>query len=111
MDMGNVEASPEPPQAVQPIPGAKTRSTVFDPRMVNKLKGERNRVRQVRSRDTEFTTNTGMFVQRGDSCWEEKDLLPGDIDSNVTQRFKIKCTINRRSQKDIDRLADKYGIP
>lgn len=111
VEQGNPEIPPEPPKAAPSTPGAKTRSTVFDPRMTKKLKFERNRVRQVQSRDTEYTTNGGMFVQRGDKCWEEKDLLPGDIDSNVSQRFKIKCTINRRSQQDIDRLAEKYGIP
>ena len=91
--------------------GAKHRSTVFDPRLSENLAQERNKVRKFKSRDTEYATDSGRFFQKGDSCWEEKNLLPGDIDSNVSQRFNIKCAKTRRSREDIDRLAKKYGIP
>ncbi|WGL17545.1 hypothetical protein PVT68_04450 [Microbulbifer bruguierae] len=91
--------------------GAKSRSTVFDPGLSTRLETERNRVRKFESRDVELTTNNGTFFQKGDRCWEEKKLLPGDIDSTVSQRFLIKCTQRKRSEEDIGRLADKYGIP
>ena len=94
-----------------PENGAKTRSTVFDPRRLHQLQEIRDRVQKFQTRDTEYTTNNGRFIQKGDKCWEEKKLLPGDIDSSVTQRFNIKCSKRGRAQDDIDRLARKYGIP
>ena len=91
--------------------GAKTRSTVFDPRLSQQLDDVRNQVQKFEVLNSEHSTDNGRFVQKGNKCWEERKLLPGDIDSNVTQRFNIKCSKRRRSQEDIDRLARKYGIP
>ncbi|MFC6635218.1 hypothetical protein [Microbulbifer taiwanensis] len=101
----------QPLQTIAPDPGAKSRSTVFDPRLAEKLARERKRVQKFDSRDTEHMTSTGTFVQQGDRCWEVKKLLPDDIDSNLTQDFNVKCTKRRRPGDDIDRLARKYGIP
>ncbi len=70
--------------------GAKSRSTVFDPELLRQLENERNRVHKFESRDTEFTTNTGTFFQRGDRCWEEKQLLPGDIDSASKSNARLE---------------------
>lgn len=51
-------------------------------------------------------------MQRGNSCWEFRKLsLDGGSESSVTQRFNINCAQRNRSQEDIDRLAEKYGIP
>lgn len=95
----------------QPETGAKSRSTVFDPRLAGKLDGARNRVQQFDSGNTEVMTATGTFIRKGNRCEEVKKLLPGDIDSNLSQPFKIKCTKRSRPQEDIDRLAREYGIP
>ncbi|WP_308367997.1 MULTISPECIES: hypothetical protein [unclassified Microbulbifer] len=105
------EAITKTTQQLPTTDGAKERSTVFDPRLAKKLARERNKVRKFKSRDTEFMTANGTFVQNGNTCAEIRELVPLDIDSNVSQSFKIKCTKRRRSQEDIDRLARKYGIP
>lgn len=103
-----------PPTVKTPIEsgnGAKARSTVFDPRLAQRLSQERARVPKFKKPNAEYMTTTGTFVQNGDSCSERRALVPSDIDSNVTQAFNIKCTKRRRPQADIDRLAEKYGIP
>ncbi|WP_323843801.1 hypothetical protein [Microbulbifer magnicolonia] len=106
---------PAPPQRQATDPsmeiGAKDKSTVFDPRLRNRLTQQRNRVQKFAPRSAEFMTSTGTFIQNGDSCAEVRELVPLDIDSNVTQPFRIKCTKRRRSAEDTDRLARKYGIP
>ncbi|WP_346839521.1 hypothetical protein [Microbulbifer sp. SAOS-129_SWC] len=94
-----------------PRDGAKRRSTVFDPRLRQQLSHERNKVKKFKPRQAEYMTNTGTFIQHGDTCGEYRELVPQDIDSHVVQWFKIKCTKRRRPQEDIDRLARKYGIP
>ncbi|MBB3061396.1 hypothetical protein [Microbulbifer rhizosphaerae] len=91
--------------------GAKSRSTVFDPKLEKKLARERNKVRKFKSRDTEYTTTTGTFVQQGDRCWEVKKSDPSDMSSESSLWFRMKCPKASRSESDIDRLAEKYGIP
>ncbi|WP_193165229.1 hypothetical protein [Microbulbifer hainanensis] len=108
-----IDTRPEPlsapPQA--PVEGAKSRSTVFDAGLRNRLEHERNRVKKFTPPNAEYMTANGTFIQRGDYCAEIRELVPQDMDSHVTQEFKIKCTKRRRPQEDIDRLARKYGIP
>lgn len=91
--------------------GAKSRSTLFDPRLATRLEQERNKVQKFEARSAEYMTANGTFIQNGDRCAEIRSLVPSDIDSNVSQAFKIKCTKRQRPQEDIDRLARKYGIP
>ncbi|WP_288132765.1 hypothetical protein [Microbulbifer sp.] len=91
--------------------GAKSRSTVFDPSLSQQLQKARNRVQKFETRDTNQATENGVFIQRGNKCWEFKKLLPAGNETNVTQRFNINCSERRRTQEDIDRLAEKYGIP
>lgn len=94
-----------------PESGAKSRSTVFDPRLARELARERNRVKAFDPGDAEVMTATGTFIRKGNHCEEVKKVLPGDIDNNLTQPFTIKCTKRRRPREDIDRLAREYGIP
>lgn len=113
--MGRSEAIKEAIKEVLAQPrttnSAQEPSTVFDPRLAEKIARERNKVKKFKSRDTEMMTVNGTFVQNGDKCYEIRELLPHDIDSNVSQRFNIKCSKRRRPEEDIERLAHKYGIP
>ena len=70
-----------PATAYQPNTRAKSRSTVFDPRLAGKLAEERNRVQKFESTNTDYMTTTGTFVQRGDRCWDVKQLISGDTSS------------------------------
>jgi len=112
------ETSPGPPSQTPategdeaPHEGARHRSTVFDPRLREQLSHERNKVKKFVPRRAEYMTNTGTFIQHGDTCGEIRELVPQDIDGHAEQWFQIKCTKRRRPQEDIDRLARKYGIP
>lgn len=101
----------QPAKPAAPEGGAKSRSTVFDPGLAKKLARERNKVRKFKAEDAEYRTTTGTFVQRGDRCWEVKQLISGDTSSESSQWLRQKCPKNSRSRSDIDRLARKYGIP
>lgn len=104
--------SSQQPIEMHPLEGgARSRSTVFDPRLAAKLSHERNQVQKFLSGNTELMTANGTFIRKGDYCAEIRRLIPSDIDSNVSQHFRIKCTKRRRPQEDIDRLAREYGIP
>jgi len=92
-------------------PGAKRQATVFDPLLEKKLARERNKVRKFQPEEANYTTATGTFVQVGDRCFDVKDLPAGNTDSDLNPWFKAKCPNNSRSQAEIDRLAEKYGIP
>ena len=91
--------------------GAKSRSTVFDTRLAGRLRRERNKVPIFTAHKVEFMTATGTYIQHGDRCVEVKKLILSDIDSNLSQPFKVKCTKRLRPKEDTDRLARKYGIP
>lgn len=107
-----VTAAPaEQPTTADSHQGAKTRSTVFDPRLARQLEQERNKVQKFKKPEAELMTATGTFIQNGNYCAEIRKVLVGDADSYIYQDFKIKCTKRRRPQEDIDRLAEKYGIP
>lgn len=108
---GNSVSSDQPVEMHRSESGAKSHSTVFDPRLAAKLSHERNKVQKFASDNTEFMTATGTFIRKDDYCAEIRRLIPSDIDSNVSQHFKIKCTRKQRAQEDIERLARKYGIP
>ncbi|WP_444884897.1 hypothetical protein [Microbulbifer sp. PSTR4-B] len=90
--------------------GAKSKAVVFDPRLKRALDRENNKVRQLQTKDALYTTATGTFVQLGDKCFDLKDL-PAGSDSDLNPWFRAKCPKNSRSQADIERLAEKYGIP
>ncbi|SHG11567.1 hypothetical protein SAMN04487965_3315 [Microbulbifer donghaiensis] len=107
----NTQPIDQPGKAWPPEAGAKSRATVFDPRLARKLASERNRVQKFESGNIELMTATGTFIRKDDYCAEIRELVPSDIDSNVSQHFKIKCTKRRRPQEETDRLARKYGIP
>ncbi|WP_237060535.1 hypothetical protein [Microbulbifer sediminum] len=105
------EAPSKQPPTANNHQGAKTRSTIFDPRLLRQLEQERNKVQKFKKLEAEFMTATGTFIQNGDYCAEIRKVLVGDADSNLYQPFTIKCTKWRRPQEDIDRQAEKYGIP
>ena len=107
----NRNPATQTPSPTEKLDGAKSRSTVFDPRLAGRLAQERNKVKKFTPRSAEYMTSTGTFIQNGNKCVEVKKLIAIDIDSNLSQEFKIKCTKRRRPQADIDRLAEKYGIP
>lgn len=98
-------------QGTEKVEGAKSRSTIFNPRLAGRIRRERNKVQNFTAPSTEFMTATGTYIQHGDRCVEVKKLILSDIDSNLSQPFKVKCTKRRRAQEDIDRLTRKYGIP
>ncbi|WP_152453556.1 hypothetical protein [Microbulbifer sp. THAF38] len=90
--------------------GAKNKAVVFDPRLKRALDRENNKVRQLQTKDALYTTATGTFVQLDDKCFDLKDL-PAGSNSDLNPWFRAKCPTSSRSQADIDRLAEKYGIP
>lgn len=92
-------------------PGTKRKATVFDPMLEKRLVRERNKVRKFQPTEANYKTATSTFVQVGNRCFNVKDLPVGNTDSDLNPWFKAKCPKNSRSQADIDRLAEKYGIP
>ncbi|MFA0811124.1 hypothetical protein [Microbulbifer epialgicus] len=91
--------------------GTESQSTVFDPVMERKLARERSKVPRFEHTEVNYTTATGTFVQVGDRCFDVKDMPPGNRNSDLNPWFGAKCPNNSRSKEDIDRLAEKYGIP
>ncbi|WP_143731970.1 hypothetical protein [Microbulbifer sp. GL-2] len=96
---------------VSPDSGAKRQATVFDPVLEKKLVRERSKVGRFQPTEANYRTATSTFVQVGDRCFDVKDSPPGNTDSDLNPWFRAKCPSNSRSRADIDRLADKYGIP
>ncbi|WP_445366044.1 hypothetical protein ACJJJB_08295 [Microbulbifer sp. ANSA001] len=90
---------------------ARSQPTVFDPVLERKLAQQRNRVRRLERTEAMYTTTTGTFVEVGDRCFNVKDLPPGNTNSDLNPWFRAKCPDNSRSKAEIDRLAEKYGIP
>lgn len=97
----------------QPIDsGVKSRSTVFDPKLRKKLAHERSKIQKFHSSDTTYMTATGKFAQQGDRCWDVVKLAPDDEIGDSGHWFRRKCPMNiSRPPSDIDRLAEKYGLP
>lgn len=92
--------------------GAQSRSTIFDPKLRKKLAHERNKIQKFHASDAAYMTATGKFVQQGDRCWDVVKLAPGDEIGGSDQWFRRKCPMNiSRPPSDIDRLAEKYGLP
>ncbi len=100
-----------PQLSVPTDPRAGSQSTVFDPKLEEKLIRDRNKVRKFLPKDARYKTSTGRFVQIGDRCWDVKDVPVSNKNSDLNPWFRAKCPNNSRAQSDIDRLAEKYGIP
>ncbi|WP_444931026.1 hypothetical protein ACJJIF_04375 [Microbulbifer sp. SSSA002] len=91
-------------------PGAEHQPTVFDSVLAKKLARERNKIRRFEPVEARYKTATGTFTQIGDRCFDVKETSAGSTDSDLNSWFRAKCPNNSRSQADIDRLAEKYGI-
>ncbi|MCO1336130.1 hypothetical protein MO867_17500 [Microbulbifer sp. OS29] len=92
-------------------PEMRRQPAVFDPYLEKKLTRERSKIRRFKPVVAKYKTNTGTFTQVGDRCFDVKELPAGITDSDLNSWFKVKCPNNSRPQENIDRLAEKYGIP
>ncbi|WP_413661973.1 hypothetical protein ACG1BZ_11875 [Microbulbifer sp. CNSA002] len=92
-------------------PRSGRQPTVFNPVLERKIARERNKVRRYQPTENRYQTSTGTFVQVGDRCFDVKELPATNTDSDLNPWFGAKCPDNSRSQAEIDRLAEKYGIP
>ncbi|WP_444913086.1 hypothetical protein [Microbulbifer sp. PAAF003] len=92
-------------------PRSGRQPTVFNPALERKIARERNKVRRYQPTENRYQTSTGTFVQVGDRCFDVKELPATNTDSDLNPWFGAKCPDNSRSQAEIDRLAEKYGIP
>ncbi|WP_444913799.1 hypothetical protein [Microbulbifer sp. TRSA007] len=92
-------------------PRSGRQPSVFNPALERKIARERNKVRRYQPTENRYQTSTGTFVQVGDRCFDVKELPATNTDSDLNPWFGAKCPDNSRSQAEIDRLAEKYGIP
>ncbi|WP_445354199.1 hypothetical protein ACJJI5_12525 [Microbulbifer sp. EKSA008] len=107
---GALEARPHS-EDLPTAPRSGRQPSVFNPALERKIARERNKVRRYQPTENRYQTSTGTFVQVGDRCFDVKELPATNTDSDLNPWFGAKCPDNSRSQAEIDRLAEKYGIP